>query len=324
MDEVASRDISWDEIDKFKYYFYGPSLSLLVRFCLYPLSVVKTRLQMQKDPYSIAASAPSVNHYSGTLDAFHKIIRHEGVRGLFKGFGVSTVGIVSGQLYITTYEYVRHHLMHMNERNRFISPKRMNVVRNAVAGGCASLVSQTIVVPIDIVSQKQMMNFGTGDSNGSLVHVSKEILRQDGVKGFYKGFGASLCVYAPSSAIWWGSYGYLRERLQSHFMPTSHASKRLTEASAGASAGLVAAVATNPIDVARTRLQVEGHPRDGSNLRTTLRHLWCQEGPKSLLKGVQARIMASVPSSIMIVTVYELVKRLSKRTDKHYPHRTSL
>ena len=48
-------------------------------------------------------------------------------------------------------------------------------------------------------------------------------------------------------------------------------------------------------------------------LRGALRSLWKEEGPKSLLKGVQPRIMATVPSSIMIVTVYEFVKEWSVR-----------
>jgi hypothetical protein len=48
-------------------------------------------------------------------------------------------------------------------------------------------------------------------------------------------------------------------------------------------------------------------------LRGALRTLWKEEGPKSLLKGVQPRIMATVPSSIMIVTVYEFVKEWSVR-----------
>jgi len=71
---------------------------------------------------------------------------------------------------------------------------------------------------------------------------------------------------------------------------------------------------TNPIDVARTRLQVgcssaQGNP--SGTLRGTLASLWKEEGPRSLMKGVQPRIMATVPSSIMIITCYELVKEWS-------------
>ena len=81
-------------------------------------------------------------------------------------------------------------------------------------------------------------------------------------------------------------------------------------------AGIVATLATNPIDVARTRLQVQGAAGGGSSLtlRGVLATLWKEEGPKSLMKGVQPRILATVPSSIMIVTVYELVKEWSVRT----------
>jgi hypothetical protein len=92
-------------------------------------------------------------------------------------------------------------------------------------------------------------------------------------------------------------------------------SKHSVQATSGAMAGIVATLATNPIDVARTRLQVEGASAAGSasTLRGALRTLWKEEGPKSLLKGVQPRIMATVPSSIMIVTVYEFVKEWSVR-----------
>ena len=35
----------------------------------------------------------------------------------------------------------------------------------------------------------------------------RKILKVDGVRGLYRGFGMSVMTYSPSSAIWWGSYG---------------------------------------------------------------------------------------------------------------------
>lgn len=32
-------------------------------------------------------------------------------------------------------------------------------------------------------------------------------LRTEGVLGLYRGFNASVMMFVPSSAIWWGSYG---------------------------------------------------------------------------------------------------------------------
>lgn len=120
-------------------------------------------------------------------------------------------------------------------------------------------------------------------------------------------------VYAPSSAIWWGSYGFIRRKLHHlSIVCNFNASKHNLQATSGALAGIVATLATNPIDVARTRLQVEVRGAAGTHtLRGTLATLWKEEGPKSLMKGVQPRILATIPSSIMIITMYELVKEWS-------------
>lgn len=82
------------------------------------------------------------------IDAFGKIYRSEGVNGLYRGFWVSSVQIVSGVFYIATYESVRHIL---TQQNASASTKSL------IAGGCASTVGQTIIVPFDILSQHLMV-----------------------------------------------------------------------------------------------------------------------------------------------------------------------
>lgn len=37
--------------------------------------------------------------------------------------------------------------------------------------------------------------------------VARKILKSEGVRGLYRGFGLSVITYAPSSAVWWASYG---------------------------------------------------------------------------------------------------------------------
>ena len=194
------------DLDKFKYYTIGPACAFCCRFVLYPFALVKTRLQMQKGgvgdkvktmdtaaPGKAVAAATNCIRYKGTFDAFGKILRHEGARGLFKGFGVSCVGIISGQMYITTYELVRQEAKRMNDRHEIFSSVAIDVIRNAVAGGTASLLGQTLVVPVDIISQKQMM-MSKEKHPLSIVEISRSILQQEGVMGFYRGFFASVMV----------------------------------------------------------------------------------------------------------------------------------
>lgn len=37
--------------------------------------------------------------------------------------------------------------------------------------------------------------------------VARKVIKADGIRGLYRGFGLSVMTYAPSSAVWWASYG---------------------------------------------------------------------------------------------------------------------
>lgn len=83
------------------------------------------------------------------IDACGKIYKYEGFSGLYRGFWISSVQIVSGVFYISTYEGVRHLLTQQNMSNSHI--------KALIAGGAASIVGQTIIVPFDVISQHLMM-----------------------------------------------------------------------------------------------------------------------------------------------------------------------
>lgn len=149
------------------------------------------------------------------IDCGRKIFKSEGFPGLYRGFWISSVQIVSGVFYISTYEGVRH-LLHQKGAG--------NQTKSLIAGGAASLVGQTIIVPFDIISQHVMV-LGMNQHNNNyminplgidlkksktaqLVQIAREIMKQDGVAGFYRGYVASLSVYVPNSALWWGFYHF--------------------------------------------------------------------------------------------------------------------
>lgn len=152
--------------------------------------------------------------YKGLLDCGTKIFKSEGIPGLYRGFWINSVQIISGVFYISTYEGVRHLLKgHKNE------------LRSLVAGGTASLVGQTIIVPFDILSQHLMVlgmnahntksttyNINplqidlTRSKTAQLFQIAGEIYKRDGLIGFYRGYTASILAYAPNSALWWFFY----------------------------------------------------------------------------------------------------------------------
>ena len=83
-DASSIQVIELNMMDKRKYYPLALLSGACIRTCLYPLSLVKTRLQVQNRR----------TMYNGTLDAFRKIFKMEGMTGLYRGYWVNSMLIV--------------------------------------------------------------------------------------------------------------------------------------------------------------------------------------------------------------------------------------
>ncbi|CAJ0968373.1 unnamed protein product, partial [Ranitomeya imitator] len=183
--------IEWEYLDKKKFYVFGVRMTMMIRVSVYPFTLIRTRLQ-----------------------ACLKIQRSGGAAGLYRGFLVNTFTLNSGQCYVTTYEVTRKYVSQYSSSN---------TVKSLVAGGSASLVTQSITVPIDVISQHLMMQ-RVGESMGRfrvrandqkqavMFGQTKDIILQIfkavSLKGFYQRYVASLLTYIPNSAVWWPFYHF--------------------------------------------------------------------------------------------------------------------
>ncbi|XP_072527441.1 solute carrier family 25 member 44b [Salminus brasiliensis] len=299
--------IEWEDLDKRKFYSFGVFMTMTIRATVYPAMLIRTRLQVQRGK----------SLYTGTYDAFRKILRAEGVRGLYRGFMVNTFTLISGQAYITTYELVRKYVSNYSKDN---------TLKSLVAGGSASLVAQSITVPIDVISQQLMMQ-GQGEHltrfkvkpkvSGAKHTVTfcqtRDIIAQifavDGFRGFYRGYVASLLTYIPNSAVWWPFYHFYAEQLSK--LAPSDCPHLILQAMAGPLAAATASTVTNPMDVVRARVQVEGR----TSIIETFKQLIQEEGFWGMTKGLSARIISSTPTAIVMVVGYETLKKLSLRPE---------
>ncbi|XP_039281789.1 solute carrier family 25 member 44-like isoform X2 [Nilaparvata lugens] len=302
------KTIEWDMMDKRKFFPLSMLSSFCVRCSLYPLTLIKTRLQIQKHGQM----------YNGLWDAGNKIYRTEGVSGLYRGFWVSSVQIVSGVMYIGTYEGVRHVL------SQYRSPPS---VKAMLGGGAASLVGQTVIVPFDVISQHLMVIGLSSQSQAKIANplgisldpsrskfrttldIAHIIYKTDGFRGFYRGYFASLCTYVPNSALWWSFYHFYQDQLV--LMLPEDVSHLLVQCIAGTLGGFTTTLLTNPMDTIRARLQVQ---RTNSILKTS-KALWMEEGMWMFSKGLSARLVQSVCFSASIILGYETIKRISVRQE---------
>jgi len=297
------RVIEWDHMDLKMFYPMALTSTWTVRTVLYPLAVLRARLQLQKQ----------TTVYRNTWHAFRSIAKYEGVTGLYRGFWVTLPQIGCSFIYSTVYEKLRAVL-------QYDYGIQSVPLISSLAGGAASFCSQAIFVPTDIIAQHMMIynyadkflsgndkkiieHLRSGKSSGTLgIRVLKAVHQTDGFAGFYRGFWASSLVYAPSCFVFWPSYYWIQDLLK-----VLHKDKSfllLDQAIAATLGGAVSTIATNPMEVFRIRLQV--HRTD---YRDTIARMARNEGWTVFTKGLPPRLLSNSIYSCVVMVGYEIVKR---------------
>ncbi|XP_077249603.1 mitochondrial carrier protein MTM1-like isoform X2 [Tasmannia lanceolata] len=134
----------------------------------------------------------------------------------------------------------------------------------------------------------------------------------------WTGVGAQLARDVPFSAICWSTLEPMRRRLLGWVGEEANAPSVLgANFSAGFVAGTLAAAATCPLDVAKTRRQIEKDPVRAATMTTrqTLTEVWRDGGMKGLFMGVGPRVWRAGPSVGIVVSFYEVVKYVLNQRD---------
>ena len=139
------------------------------------------------------------------------------------------------------------------------------------------------------------------------LEIAKEILREDGVFGLWRGLGAHYCQFVPQTGIWWASYE--RSKLLLSGSVSQQYAGTPVHVAAGMSAGVVTAVLTNPLDILKVRIQTQVAVERSAWL--TLRRMVRTEGVGALGKGLAPKLWMSVPVSAVSSVCYELIMSLS-------------
>lgn len=205
----------------------------------------------------------------------------------------------------------------------------MAAVSGFLSGATASCSAAVAGVPADIISQRQMIKTDKSQLNGSQLSdttaMIREIYKANGIRGFYRGYFATIFTYAPSSAIWWAAYSTAR-RFLAPWAADSKYKQMVMPAMSGVCAAVTAATLTNPLDVAKTRIQVSRNKllasRDATalttsppqTLRSVMKEIYQREGLFKLwTKGLSARATSMSLFAVLMSSAYEGIKYLSRK-----------
>ncbi|KAL2084177.1 hypothetical protein ACEWY4_019695 [Coilia grayii] len=313
-------------ITPFQQMVASCSGAILTSLFVTPLDVVKIRLQAQKTPLSkgkcfvycnglmdhicvcengsVKAWYKAPGHFTGTLDAFIKIIRGEGITSLWSGLPPTLVMAVPATvIYFTCYDQLVAMMKSRMGESADLAP--------LLAGALARVGSATVISPLELIRTKLQSE---RQSYKELSGVIRSSVVNDGWLSLWRGWGPTILRDVPFSAMYWYNYEKVKGWLcEYHSMraPTF----TITFIS-GAVSGSIAAIATLPFDVVKTRRQVElGElqalklsSRAPSSTLQVMRRIVAENGAAGLFAGFMPRLIKVAPACAIMISTYEYGK----------------
>ncbi|KAF2077064.1 hypothetical protein CYY_001631 [Polysphondylium violaceum] len=290
------------------YILTGATSGLLADSIMHPIDTIRARLQIEK---------VGQTQYRGTFHALQSIIKNEGVAYLYKGMPiVATATVPAHALYFFGYEYSKKMLEDK------MGPKwGTGTIAHFTSGFVADALGSLIWVPMDIIKQRLQVQQNTQKLypnqtyyKGSF-HAAQVILKEEGVMGLYRGFVPALMTYGPLVGIYFSVY----EKTKSFITKSLHYEKQdylpvIYQLSSGFFAGTVAAAVTCPLDVVKTRIQVQRgtEERVYKGLFDGFKTILKEEGPRAFVKGMSSRILWIAPGNALTIASYEQLKYFFK------------
>lgn len=176
-----------------------------------PIDNLKTKLQVQRNLNN------NKELYKGPVDGMIKIIKKKGLIGLYEGgyamFWRDNIGYL---FYIPVYEISQRYLIE-NKYNESLS--------QLIGGGIAGSISWLSICPIEIIKNKLQVMEQLEKKNIKTISykmICKKIIKEDGIKGFYKGGLILVCRGFLTNAVVFSVYENIMGIWSKIFKPTNH------------------------------------------------------------------------------------------------------
>lgn len=176
-----------------------------------PIWVIKTRLCLQYT--GSPAAVTQAPQYKGMIDALFKLWRHEGLRGLYKGYVPGLFGVSHGALQFMAYEELKKGYSHY-----FGTPinKKLSSTEYLIMASLSKIFAATATYPYQVVRSRLQNQYTMAEYNGA-VDVIRKTFRYEGVRGFYKGLVPNVLRVTPACALTFVVY----ENVIHFLMPSS-------------------------------------------------------------------------------------------------------
>lgn len=207
-------EVNWEMLDKSRFF-------VAAQVVWTPVDVISQRLMVQ-------GNACPNSRYRGGLDAFRKIVASDGLRGLYRGFGMSILTYApSNAVWWATYSLsqkiiwsgigcylcqygVGVHQIDGVDGDTSVQPncKTLMLVQGtsaAVAGGAAALVT----MPLDTIKTRMQVMDGDGEPV-TVGRTVRRLIKEGGWGACYRGLGPRWASMSLSATTMITTYEFLK------------------------------------------------------------------------------------------------------------------
>lgn len=317
-----------------KGFVEGGIASIIAGCSTHPLDLIKVRMQLQGEnapkpnPVQIlrpalafgqtgtttihVGSTPVPQPRVGLISVGVRLVQQEGVTALFSGISAT---VLRQTLYSTTrmglYEVLK------NKWTDREAGGTMPLVRKIEAGLIAGGVGAAIGNPADVAMVRMQADGRLPPAQQrnykSVVDAITRMAKQEGVTSLWRGSSLTVNRAMLVTASQLASYDQFKEMILEKGVMRDGLGTHVT---ASFAAGFVAAVASNPVDVIKTRvmnMKVEAgkEPPYAGALDCALKTVRA-EGPLALYKGFIPTISRQGPFTVVLFVTLEQVRKVLK------------
>ncbi|MCJ1269384.1 hypothetical protein MMC22_009276 [Lobaria immixta] len=330
----------------------GSSGAAISNVCTYPLSLIITRLQIQRQLRKNSA-APHAEEYASIWDAIYKIYTRGGLSAFYVGLLPDTSkSIADSFLFFLLYNFLRQSRLKYQKD----SAKYLGAIDELGIGFLAGAFSKLVTTPIaNIVTRKQSLSMMSASSTNLNPHdssvrtIAHEIKSKKGLPGFWSGYSASLVLTLNPSLTF-----FLFETFKRTFIPRRQRENPSSRATffLAAFSKAIASTIMYPFSLAKARAQASStsiteneeekpeKPLDSTqakkirapnNVFGTIFQIAQDEGVGALYEGLGGEVLKGFFSHGITMIVKESVHKLIIRLYytilkllKHYPTSSDL
>lgn len=247
----------------------------------HPFDTIKVHMQTQdyKNP-----------KYRNTLHCMKSIAAKESLRGFYRGMSSPMAGVSAiNAIVFGVYGNVQRHSSNPN-----------SYTSHLVAGSTAGLIQSVICSPMELAKtrlQLQVNRIGAAKFNGPTQCLSY-IYRCEGIRGVFKGLGATALRDVPGFATYFVSYEYLINLRKDPGVGYTLL--------AGGLAGMASWMFTIPVDVVKSRIQVDGMTGERpaySGMIDCFRKSYKTEGFSFFTRGLSSTLLRAFPMNAVCFLV---------------------